>query len=234
MAHNTKNEIGNKYGKLTVISRSDKKDKSRLAYWDCLCECGNKVVVSGSNLRTGNTTSCGCVAKDVVSKRSFKDETGNKYGLLTVLERSSKNGGKSGIFWKCKCDCGTIIDVLGCNLRNGHTISCGCIKSIGEYNISKLLTENNINFQKQIKFDDLRGKNKQYLRYDFGIYDKNNNLIKLIEFDGDQHTNTNNPYYSVDGFERDRIKDEYAKSKGIPLIRIDYSKRDVLKLEDLI
>ena len=30
-----KNEIGNKYGKLTVIARSDKTDSSKNIYWIC-------------------------------------------------------------------------------------------------------------------------------------------------------------------------------------------------------
>lgn len=28
--------------------------------WNCKCECGNMCVVSGKNLRNGNTNSCGC------------------------------------------------------------------------------------------------------------------------------------------------------------------------------
>ena len=57
-----------------------------------------------------------------------KDETGNRYGNLTVLRR-----GKDHIFtktgyaraqWWCRCDCGKEILVQGANLRNGHTKSC--------------------------------------------------------------------------------------------------------------
>ena len=55
-----KNEIGNKYGKLTVISRAET-DKKHHLYWNCQCECGTIVQVSGSCLRSGHTKSCGCV-----------------------------------------------------------------------------------------------------------------------------------------------------------------------------
>jgi len=34
------NEIGNKYGKLTVIALSDEKIRERTC-WICQCECGN-------------------------------------------------------------------------------------------------------------------------------------------------------------------------------------------------
>ena len=60
-----------------------------------------------------------------------KDLVGMKFGRLTVLERGrdrvSKNGRKR-IYWRCKCDCGNIKEVLGDNLRCGYTKSCGCIQ----------------------------------------------------------------------------------------------------------
>jgi hypothetical protein len=31
------------------------------AYWLCRCECGNKTIVDGGNLRSGNSRSCGCL-----------------------------------------------------------------------------------------------------------------------------------------------------------------------------
>ena len=57
----------------------------------------------------------------------LKDETGNKYGLLTVLYRgpNSKDG---RVQWHCRCDCGNEIDVIAKNLRSGNTKSCGCYK----------------------------------------------------------------------------------------------------------
>lgn len=57
----------------------------------------------------------------------LKDETGNKYGLLTVLYRgpNSKDG---RVQWHCRCDCGNEVDVIAKNLRSGNTKSCGCYK----------------------------------------------------------------------------------------------------------
>lgn len=52
------NEIGNKYGKLTVIRRA--KNKGTKAQWVCLCECGKENIVTGTDLRSGHTGSCGC------------------------------------------------------------------------------------------------------------------------------------------------------------------------------
>lgn len=50
-------ETGKRYGKLTVLSKSRK--KTRKAFWDCVCDCGNNCTVRADNLRT-KTTSCGC------------------------------------------------------------------------------------------------------------------------------------------------------------------------------
>ena len=52
------------------------------------------------------------------------DETNKVYGKLTVLEYAGKN--KHGLnMWKCRCECGNIVNVVGSALRNHHTKSCG-------------------------------------------------------------------------------------------------------------
>lgn len=43
--------IGKKYGKLTVISESDRRDKSRCILFECRCECGNTTYVRSTTLR---------------------------------------------------------------------------------------------------------------------------------------------------------------------------------------
>ena len=52
-------EIGNKYGKLTVIDFSQERIRGRVS-WLCKCECGNEIVVIGTDLRIGKKTQCGC------------------------------------------------------------------------------------------------------------------------------------------------------------------------------
>lgn len=55
------------------------------------------------------------------------DETGNRYGRLTVVCRAGSN--KKGIAkWLCECDCGGKTVVLGPKLRRGETKSCGCFE----------------------------------------------------------------------------------------------------------
>ena len=55
----------------------------------------------------------------------LKDETGNTYGYLTVIERA-ENTKEGRAQWLCKCKCGNEVIVLGKHLRSGNTKSCGC------------------------------------------------------------------------------------------------------------
>ncbi len=60
---------------------------------------------------------------------NFKDETGNRYGMLTVEKFVGSWRGK-GAAWLCECDCGNETIVTGVNLRRGYTRSCGCINKL--------------------------------------------------------------------------------------------------------
>jgi hypothetical protein len=51
-------ETGNRYGSLVVIGVSAHSGPK--LKWACQCDCGNSIIVFGGNLRSGNTTSCGC------------------------------------------------------------------------------------------------------------------------------------------------------------------------------
>jgi hypothetical protein len=55
------------FGRLTVLEDVGK-DKWRDTLWLCKCSCGKEKVVSGSNLRSGNTKSCGCLQKELASE----------------------------------------------------------------------------------------------------------------------------------------------------------------------
>ncbi len=53
------------------------------------------------------------------------DLTGQRYGKLTVIAPAEKLNGRTA--WLCRCDCGEETVVRTCHLRNGHTVSCGCM-----------------------------------------------------------------------------------------------------------
>lgn len=56
---------------------------------------------------------------------ALKNEIGNIYGYLTVIDRA-ENTKEGRAKWKCKCKCGNETIVLGKHLRSGNTKSCGC------------------------------------------------------------------------------------------------------------
>lgn len=55
------------------------------------------------------------------------DKTGKKYGRLTVVEKVPAINGRKESFYRCSCACGGEKIVMGSNLREGHTGSCGCL-----------------------------------------------------------------------------------------------------------
>lgn len=57
---------------------------------------------------------------------TYIDETGNRYGKLTVLRKDARNHA-DGAYWICRCDCGNITTVKASNLRCARPVrSCGC------------------------------------------------------------------------------------------------------------
>ena len=231
-----KNEIGNVYGNLTVIKRAGTKDKC--ATWWCECSCGKIIEAKGVNLRRNGTRSCGCLQKQEVynlNKNKLIDLTGQRFGNLIVLKRGKNK--KTQPTWICQCDCGTITEVFGCNLRkNDHQVSCGCINSKGECKIARILSENKLFFRKEFKFKDCCSHTGQRLRFDFCVF-KNNKVKYLIEYQGEQHYKENS-FMGHDDFQsrivRDKIKREYCQNNNIPLIVIPYTHFDDINIDDLL
>lgn len=54
------------------------------------------------------------------------DRTGAVFGRLTVIGPAPKRNGLPLSVWQCRCECGTEVDVFGCNLTKGNSTSCGC------------------------------------------------------------------------------------------------------------
>ena len=109
-----------------------------------------------------------------------------------------------------------------------------CVGSAGEIRIKNFLDENSIKYAREYTFDDLRGDFNRCLRFDFAIFDANENLLMLCEFDGSQHyepSKFNMKYtdeQALENYEKmkryDEMKNEYCKSHGIKLLRIPYNR----------
>jgi hypothetical protein len=118
-----KDKSGERFGLLTVVSCAEGYKKT---HWHCICDCGNKVVVPGSNIGR-STNSCGCLWKKAVKKEMI----GKRFGHLIVVEEAQSKSYKGAKFamYRCSCKCGGELVTFGMSLRNGDTVSCGCAYS---------------------------------------------------------------------------------------------------------
>jgi hypothetical protein len=121
---------GQKFGRLTIVKRVNSRKSSgghTRTMWLCKCDCGKEVEVAYQELKNKSTQSCGCYQKERRSK-SYLDLAGQKFGRWSVLKKVEKPEylKSYGVYWLCKCDCGNEKIVVGKNLLNGISKSCGC------------------------------------------------------------------------------------------------------------
>lgn len=84
-----KDLTGKRFKRLIVVGLSHKNPKEKnLAYWRCLCDCGNEIIVRGISLSSGATKSCGCWAKEVATKRIIEE---NKKRTLPIGTAASNS-----------------------------------------------------------------------------------------------------------------------------------------------
>ena len=88
-------QIGDQYGKLTIIERV--KNQRRSAYWKCKCDCGSnkKVVLSSYSLKNEYNKSCGCLKNPKGEKHP--NYTGYKNLTGTVFHRIRQGATKRNI-----------------------------------------------------------------------------------------------------------------------------------------
>lgn len=55
------------------------------------------------------------------------DRSGERFGKLVVVRRTTSTN--NNVRWECRCDCGRIVPVFGCNLVTGASTSCGCYRT---------------------------------------------------------------------------------------------------------
>lgn len=243
------NLVGKRFGNLLVIE--DVGSKKGKHYWKCQCDCGNIKEVPGAYLRHGITKSCGCLKSKGLKQYNLEQSEKNKlsigdrFGKLVVIEDlgfKQYTTGHNRRFYKCRCDCGNIVEANGNQLKSGTKKTCGhCENSIGELNISTLLTQNNLSFKHDYALPELQKFCGRKLRFDFILYDNSDKIYRIIEFDGRQHVygpDTNYWGHSKETLEeiqlKDEIKNNFCHTNNIPIVRIPYWKKDNIVLEDLL
>lgn len=61
---------GHRYGRLVPIEEQYR--IGHRSYWLCQCDCGNKVIIAKSDMRSGVTRSCGCLKREELIERNHK------------------------------------------------------------------------------------------------------------------------------------------------------------------
>lgn len=64
--------------------------------------------------------------------RKAENLTGQRFGRLTIVERTNSPGDKGGPRWAARCDCGGITEAAASDLKRGSVRSCGCLAAEGK------------------------------------------------------------------------------------------------------
>lgn len=84
---------GQKFERLYVISRNKDKHIKSVVFWNCICDCGNKCIVSTTHLKSGHSKSCGCYSRDNNAKRFTTHGLSNHplYGIWSGIKDRCTN-----------------------------------------------------------------------------------------------------------------------------------------------
>lgn len=235
-----------KIGDLVVMEKDTAaaRGSGKAARWICECTlCGNRKSIRGSDLRTGKVTDCGCQKWKRLSNGRLSDLSGQTFGYLTVLERDFPIGLRSGQHarWLCRCElCGRTESVASNMLLRYGKDRCRlcCGLTLGEQRIMELLDENNIPYVHDKPYLDCKNpETGMVLRFDFRITN-NSECDYIIEFDGEQHFKDVNMWGNSDTLKdrlwRDAVKNMWCAERGVPIIRIPYTRLKKLCIEDLL
>ena len=204
---------------LEIIPPNGKKHNTHAL---CRCRCGTVKEVNITYLSNGRSKDCGCGRKKTMSERLTNSLVGQKFGKLTVVEMLDQRNKNGRIMYKCKCECGNEVEVLGNSLSTGHTLSCGCLTSYWNMYIEQLLNSYNLNFKPEAGIYI----NENYYRFDFHLPDYN----LYIEYDGKQHFEPVRFFGTDEDAEQvfkrtqasDQVKNRYCEENNINLLRIPY------------
>lgn len=67
------NLTSKRFGKLTVLKQSTVCGNRGQIKWECICDCGNKHIVTGESLRYGKSKSCGCYKENYKPKNMIRN-----------------------------------------------------------------------------------------------------------------------------------------------------------------
>ena len=98
--------------------------------------------------------------------------------------------------------------------------------SYGEIKIQDILSRAGLPYIEEYSFNDLVSSSGHPLRFDFAVFDDDQELDFLIQFQGIQHYKPKEKFGGMTGLKKqqyyDMLKRQYCKKHGIKLILIPY------------
>lgn len=125
LTYRFKNEVGNAYRRLTVL-RFDEMRKGQ-PFFVCRCACGREKSVRAANLRSGNTTSCGCSRRKFMPKETGRIQMQTLCGVRVWGKVEHPESGKTVCLTSCRL-CQRIGYYTERKLRNRKGLTCDCYK----------------------------------------------------------------------------------------------------------
>ena len=107
--------------------------------------------------------------------------------------------------------------------------------SRGEITIEEILKEAGLNFKEEYQFPDLISSTGRPLRFYFAVFDDNDNLDFLIEYQGIQHYEPKSKFGGYSGLRKQQFNDmkkrEYCRKHNIILVAIPYTDEGRLRYD---
>ena len=107
--------------------------------------------------------------------------------------------------------------------------------SRGEIKIEEILTEAGLNFKMEYIFPDLKSENGRPLRFDFVVFDDDNNIDFIIEYQGRQHYEASSKFGGKRGLyqqqHNDNKKRRFCALHGLTLIEIPYTEENLISYD---
>lgn len=104
--------------------------------------------------------------------------------------------------------------------------------SRAEIKIAEILKLSGLNFKEQYSFPDLIGQGGHALRFDFAVFDDNDELEFLIEYQGIQHYKPKSIFGGMSGLRKQQFYDmekrQYCKKHNIKLVIIPFWEQNLI------
>ena len=102
-----KDLTGQRFGRLTAIRPTERRDASGSIVWECRCDCGTTVYLSVNVLNIGKTQSCGCLCREkrkesISYRRDFIEDTSISRLIVAKTPRSDNTSGYTGVYYNKK------------------------------------------------------------------------------------------------------------------------------------